>query len=112
MTPDEFKAAVAVLLKDQPSKVWLTKVTAHRLDVLWSVGPAQTTHEHTVANAPPYHLIGQSVPEQILPQIVALFERFCHSEEARDAEAESKAIHVTGLLLKPKRRRYFGHFGH
>jgi len=80
MTPEQFKARVKEVIGDKPAKVWLIRTTGHRLDFVWSVGPAQLTQEETLAQGGKYHLVGQNITDELADALIPLFEEFYESD--------------------------------
>ena len=83
MTEQEFKKQLTGLMKGRNIKLWLTRSSGHRLDFLWSLGEPQETPSETLDRQGIYYIVGQSVPEELKPKIVALFRAFSQSEDAR-----------------------------
>jgi len=84
------------LVGDQPVKIWLTKTVGHRLEFIWSVGRAQLEQEQQLARQGKYFLVGQKVPPELLPKVVALFEEFCNSDEIKYQVDVDRRIRLTG----------------
>ncbi|MBP7830705.1 MAG: hypothetical protein KA248_12390 [Kiritimatiellae bacterium] len=92
MTAQEFRDRVADMIKDKPVKVWLVRASGHRLDFLWSVGLPRASDGVTLARQGCHYIVGQDVPETMVPTLVAMFEEFCRSDEARKAEAAIRPL--------------------
>ena len=92
MTEQELKKKLAEWLRDKPAKIWLTRSSGHRLDFLWSVGEPQEAPSETLAREGIYYIVGQGISEDLRPRVLALFQAFCQSEDARQGAREVKPL--------------------
>lgn len=58
------------------------------MEVLWSIGNAHMETGVTLAWRGPYYLFGTQVPDELIPEILDLFERFCCQEHVEATTAE------------------------
>ena len=94
MTEQEFKERIVTLVKDQPIKVWLTRSSGHRLEFLWSVGEPRTQPYEPLARHGRYYIVAQNVSESLKPALLSLFEGYCNSDEARQAQQPARQIRL------------------
>ncbi|HOW97792.1 MAG TPA: hypothetical protein P5567_12160 [Kiritimatiellia bacterium] len=92
MTEQQFRDQAAAIVKDRPAKVWLVRSAGHRLDFLWGVGVSRTAEPERLGRHGRHYLVGQDVPEELKPQLVALFDDFCQSDEVQQAESTVRPL--------------------
>lgn len=92
MTQDQFKEKVQKLIKDQPVKVWLTRVSGHRLDFSLSIGKAQLVQEETLASNGPYFLVAQNAPPEMKKKLVEIFTEYCESDDVKNNPPPARNI--------------------
>ncbi|MBN1270165.1 MAG: hypothetical protein JXB04_11290 [Kiritimatiellae bacterium] len=83
------------LISNRPVKIMLARAVGHGFDFIWTVGVPKTESEvaETLAHRGPFYLFGEEVPEDIVPEVLDFFERFCCREIPEDALATWPGIH-------------------
>jgi len=94
MIEQEFKERIIALVKDNPVKVWLTRSSGHRLEFLWSVGEPRTQPYETLARHGRYYIVAQNASESLKPALLSLFEEYCNSDEARQAQQPARQMRL------------------
>ncbi len=82
MTPEQLRDEIKGILGRSQAKVWLVQNTGHRLEFLWSLGPAPKGEPVKLAEQGRFHLMGHGVEDDLLPRMRERFEAFCQGEEA------------------------------
>lgn len=82
MTSEMLRERLRLVVADRPAKIALARAAGHGFDFLWTLGggPGRPAVVETLAHRGPYYLFGEAVPEELLPEILDFFERFCTRE--------------------------------
>ncbi len=92
MTEDQFKEKVQKVIGDQQVKVWLTRVSGHRLDFSLSIGKAQLVQEETLANRGPYFLVAQNADAEMKSKLIEIFTEYCESDYVKQNTPPARSI--------------------
>ena len=92
MTEEQFREKVRNVVKDRPVKVWLTRVSGHRLDFSLSIGKAQLVQEETLANNGPYFLVAQNADAEMKKKLIEIFDEYCAGEDIKTTLPPARSI--------------------
>lgn len=100
MTDVELRDAVRSLIGDAPTKIWLIRRSAHRLEFIWALGPSQLKDPVEVAAQKRFHLVAQNLPDTLGAPLAQLLRDYVAGDHAAEQMAGERFLRAVQIPRK------------